>query len=122
MHCLVLTVFCFSGSLSATSTADSLSSSFLCNAVNEVSIRTGLTDFYHSAETATCQSSLLDLCHSSIITAATSLILLLAPIFLTLFYSINVPIAFSLKSCQCSSVALRGRSVYGPNTTHCCQL
>lgn len=74
----------FPGSLSATSTADSLSSSFLCNAVNEVSIRTGHTNYFHSAETATCQSPLLDLCHSSIAISATSVTLLLAMILLTL--------------------------------------
>jgi hypothetical protein len=89
MHCLVLSVFWFSGSLSATSTADSLSSSFLCNAVNEVSIRNGHTNFFQSAETATCHPLLLDLCHSSIIISATSVTFLLAMILLTLLYSIN---------------------------------
>jgi hypothetical protein len=90
MHFLLLTVFCFSGSLSATSTADSLSSSFLCNAVNEVSVRMGLTYFFQNTETAICQSPFLGYCPSSITIVAALVILLIAMLLLTFSSSINI--------------------------------
>jgi hypothetical protein len=60
--------------------------------------------------------------HSFITMVATSVILLLAILLLTLVSNINVWKVFSLTSCQHGSVALRGKSVHSPAKMRCCQL
>jgi hypothetical protein len=84
--------------------------------------RTRFTYFFHDAEIAVSKTPLLGLCQSSTIIVATSDILLLATLLLTLVSGINDWKVFSLKSCQRDSVASRGKSVIGPAIIRCCQL
>jgi hypothetical protein len=76
----------------------------------------------HGTETAIGQSPLLGLCYSSITIAATSVILLLATILLTLFSSVHIWKVFFFMSCQYGSIVLKGRSVHGLATMLCCEI
>lgn len=80
------------------------------------------TKFCRYADAAIARSPLLCLCHSSITTVATSVILLLTTLLFTLFSGVYVWKISYLTSCRRCNVALNRWSVHGPATMRCCQL
>jgi len=80
------------------------------------------TKFCRHSEMAIAQSPLLGLCHPSITTVATSVILLLATLLFILLSGVHVWKISFLALCWRCNVALNSWSVHGPITVRCCQL